>query len=85
MALIFFYGRECPHCERMQPLIDRLEAETGAAVERLEVWYDEANFGRLKECDDGSCGGVPFFCNTDTDKTICGEAEYEALKSWAGK
>ncbi len=85
MALLFFYGRECPHCERMAPLIEQLERDTGVNVERLEVWYDDANLAHLKKCDTGNCGGVPFFCDTESGRTICGEATIEELKAWAGK
>ena len=35
--------------------------------------------------DRGRCGGVPFFINTETDATICGEATIDELKAWAGK
>ena len=84
--LINFYGTECPHCERMMPLIDRLEKETGVTVERLETWHNDANATKLEAMDkDGACGGVPFFINLDTKATICGEATYEELKAWAGK
>jgi hypothetical protein len=67
----------------MMPLIERLEKETGVSVERVETWHNEANAKRLEEMDkDGACGGVPFFINTKTGKTICGEASYEELKEW---
>lgn len=29
------------------------------------------------------CGGVPFFLNQITGKTICGKATYKELKNWA--
>jgi thiol-disulfide isomerase/thioredoxin len=34
--LIEFYGKECPHCQAMEPLIERL-AEEGFEVSRKEV------------------------------------------------
>jgi thiol-disulfide isomerase/thioredoxin len=84
--LMNFYGLECPHCERMEPLMAQLEKETGVAVDRIEVWHNEDNAKKLESLDkDGACGGVPFFINTETGKTICGEATYEELKTWAGK
>ncbi len=82
--LIDFYGKECPHCLRMLPLVDRLEKEAGLKVERLEVWHDQENAKKLEEYDKGQCGGVPFFINTETGAIICGEAPYEELKKWAG-
>ena len=36
-----------------------------------------------KEYDKDYCGGVPFFYNTETNKWICGETDYEELKKWA--
>lgn len=82
--LIDFYGKECPHCLRMMPLVERLEKEAGLKVERLEVWHDQENAKKLEEYDKGQCGGVPFFVNTETGAMICGEAPYEELKKWAG-
>lgn len=83
--LISFYGRECPHCENMEPLIKELEQKTGVSVDRREVWYDEANMKLLETYDKDCCGGVPFFYNTETQKWLCGEVTYDALLSWAGK
>lgn len=36
----------------------------------------------MKEFDDGKCGGVPFFYNTETGEWICGEAEEDELENW---
>ncbi len=85
MSLYNFYGKECPHCENMEPIIEQLKAETGVSVERLEVWNDEANMKKLESYDKGVCGGVPYFYNTETQKSICGEATLDELKAWAGK
>jgi thiol-disulfide isomerase/thioredoxin len=82
--LIEFYGTECPHCEKMVPLIERLEKEAGVKIERFETWHNPDNAKKLSEHDDGTCGGVPFFVNTETGSKICGEVEYEDLKIWAG-
>ncbi len=85
--LIHFYGSECPHCDRVRPILDAFEKETGISVERLEVWHDKENEDFLVECDKGEgddkCGGVPFFVNTKTGKTICGETTVKELKDWA--
>lgn len=81
--LLFFYGEGCPHCKKMEVHLDRLESE-GVSVVRLEVWNNEENSKKLEECDsDSKCGGVPFFLNKKTGKTICGEVEYEEILSWA--
>ena len=83
--LIDFFGRECPHCHNMDPLVDRLEKETGMKVERMEVWHNAENAQKMESYDHGKCGGVPFFVNTKTDATICGEVPYDVLKKWAGQ
>lgn len=83
--LIEFYGTECSHCIRMEPLVKKLEEETGVKVERYEVWHSEENARKMEEYDKGMCGGVPFFFNTETNAVICGEAPYEEVKKWAGK
>lgn len=85
MSLISFYGRECPHCITMEPLVEKLKKETGVSVERLEVWHNEENMKKLESFDKGVCGGVPYFYNTETGKSICGEATIDELKEWAGK
>jgi hypothetical protein len=81
--LLEFYGEECPHCEKMKELTMRLEKEKGLTVDRLEVWHNEENIKRMEELDKEPCGGVPFFVNTKTGKTICGEVEYDELEKWA--
>ena len=85
MALINFYGRECPHCERMESVIQKLEHDTGVTVERKEVWHDDENVKVMTAYDKGVCGGVPYFYNTETGKSICGEATIAELMEWAGK
>jgi glutaredoxin-related protein len=34
---IMFWARECPHCKKMMPLVDKLEKETGIELEKLEI------------------------------------------------
>ena len=48
----------------------------------MEIWHDEQNEKKWSDNARGVCMGVPFFVNTDTQKTICGEATYEELKEW---
>jgi thiol-disulfide isomerase/thioredoxin len=89
--LIMFHGRECPHCTRMMPLVDKLHKETGIALERLEVWHDEKNADLMRSYRPiiaPKCGGqlrTPTFINTETNDLICGEVDYEKLKEWATK
>jgi len=81
--LLAFYGTECPHCIKMEPLIERLEQETGKKVKRLEVWHNAQNAEIFEKIDDGFCGGVPFFFNVKTKQKLCGAQSYDALKKWA--
>jgi thiol-disulfide isomerase/thioredoxin len=83
--LLEFYGKECPHCVRMKPLVEQLEREEGVKFESYEVWHDAANEQKMKHYDKGLCGGVPFFYNTDTGGYVCGETSYEKLKAFALK
>lgn len=81
--LLEFYGKECEHCVNMDPLVRKLEKTEGIKFERFEVWHHPENAKKMETYDKGRCGGVPFFINTDTDKFICGEDSYEALKDLA--
>ncbi|MDO8585138.1 MAG: thioredoxin family protein [bacterium] len=83
LNLLEFYGTECPHCVRMEPLLERLEKELGRRVQRYEVWHNKENRKIMEQYDKDFCGGVPFYFNIKTGKSICGEADYEALKAWA--
>ena len=81
--LIEFYGTECVHCRKMEPLIQKLQQETGLKVVRMEVWHNEENAKFMKQCDKGFCGGVPFFFNKKSGKWICGNTDYDSLRKWA--
>lgn len=82
MALLEFYGAECPHCVKMMPMIDKL-IEEGIAIEKFETWHDEGNARKMEEYERGQCGGVPFFYNTESKHFICGETDEETLRKWA--
>lgn len=81
--LLEFYGEECSHCLKMKPLVERLEKEEGVKVEKYETWHNEENAKKFDEYDKGVCGGVPFFFNTETNQSICGEVSYGELRNWA--
>ena len=82
--LLEFYGTECPHCIRLRPLLERLEKEEGVKIERYEVWHDDKNAAMMEKYAKDRCEGVPFLFNTETQDSVCGEAEYDMLKKWAG-
>lgn len=81
--LLMFYGKECPHCEKMLPLVDQLERELDTVVQKFETWHDEENDEMRKKYDISNCGGVPYFFNTKNEKFVCGEADYNDLLVWA--
>jgi thiol-disulfide isomerase/thioredoxin len=87
--LLMFHGRECPHCRRMMPLVERLEVETAVRFDKHEVWHDEANQDLMRSYQDilkPHCGGqlrVPAFLNPGAKEAFCGEVEYEELRAWA--
>lgn len=84
MALLEFYGKECPHCITMMPLVDQVAKELKVDVQKLETWHNPKNEALRKEKDaDSACGGVPFFYNEESGKALCGESSYEELKAWA--
>ncbi|HLD15850.1 MAG TPA: thioredoxin domain-containing protein [Candidatus Nanoarchaeia archaeon] len=82
-GLLEFTGRECDHCNEMDPLVEKLEKELKIKVEKLEVWHNSKNAEILRKLDNGKCGGIPFFFNENTKKFICGATSYEKLKAWA--
>ena len=88
--LIWFYGKECPHCRKLHPIVERWEAETGVTIDKLEVWHDEGNAQLMRSYADAispSCGGdlgVPAFYNENTKKAICGSrVDAAKLTTWA--
>jgi thiol-disulfide isomerase/thioredoxin len=81
--LLYFYGEECPDCIRMQARISRLEKEEGISLVPYEVWHNADNDELCMKYDDGRCGGIPFFYNTQTKESLCGEVTYKELKDWA--
>lgn len=80
--LLFFYGKDCEYCKLMEGLVKDLKKE-GIELKHLEVWENKDNEKLMINLDKKCCGGVPFFINTQTGKTICGEESYEKLKNWA--
>jgi thiol-disulfide isomerase/thioredoxin len=87
--LIWFHGRECPHCRKLEPLVDQFEEQNGIKLLRLEVWHNEENAKLMRSMEGAiapACGGdlgVPAFYNEVTGKAICGRIDLEKLKNWA--
>lgn len=83
MTNYMFYGTECVHCHEMLPFIERIEKEEKVSFVKLETWHNSANAKKLQDIDKGKCGGVPYFYNDKTGKSICGATTYENLKKLA--
>jgi len=85
--LLFFNGTECTKCHEMEPLIEKLEKETGVKVTALETYHNDQNRELLMKITNNgeSCAQLPMFYNEDTKDMICGKCDYERLKKWAGK
>jgi len=86
--LIMFHGRECPHCKKMMPLVEKLEEETTVRFDKREIWHDEKNADLMRSYREDlapKCGNqlrVPTFFNTETKDAMCGEVDYAKLKDW---
>ena len=78
-----FYGTECIHCHEMVPLVEKLEKEERVKITRIETWHNSSNKKKFEDTDKGKCGGVPFFYNEKTKKTLCGSTDYQTFKKWA--
>lgn len=83
VRLLMFTGLECPHCHDMFSLVEKLEKELKVKVEKIEVWHNAKNAALLEKVDTEGCGGVPFFYNEKTKRSICGAVDYNTLKKWA--
>lgn len=83
-SLIEFYGKECPHCIRMTPIITEVEAKANVTFSRLEVWHNSGNarlFERYSEEISRVCGdvGVPTFYDMRSGRALCGEVSESEL------
>jgi thiol-disulfide isomerase/thioredoxin len=82
--LIEFYGKECPHCQKMAPIVAEVEKELNVSFSKLEVWHNSGNekifqtySGKIEAICDGF--GVPTFYNTHNGKALCGQASKQEL------
>lgn len=92
--LIFFWGRECPHCAKLHPIVtdvsNQLTKESGNGITELEVWHSEENAKLMRSYSNvmkQACGGslgVPALYNEKTKKALCGmSTTKEQLLKWA--
>ncbi|MEM3555319.1 MAG: thioredoxin family protein [Candidatus Micrarchaeia archaeon] len=84
---IEFYGQECPHCQKMIPIVAQVENETGVKFEKLEIWHNDTNkniYITYAEYINRDCGslGIPAFVGLKTNRSICGEKSADELKKF---
>jgi len=42
--IYYFYGKECPHCAKIEPFITNMTAKyPDAGIQVLEVWHNQTN------------------------------------------
>ena len=76
--LIFFWGRECPHCAKLHPIVTEASSELETPITELEVWHSEEKDKLMRSYGDvlkRACGGslgVPSLYNERTKKAVCG-------------
>jgi thiol-disulfide isomerase/thioredoxin len=82
MKLIIFTGEACTNCEKMEPIVQKLEKELKVKFTRLEIWHHPENTKMMLEATDGKCKQIPMFFNKETGDYVCGPTTQEELKAW---
>ncbi len=65
-TLVYYYGAECPHCQRVEEFLDANKVADTVSYTKKEVWHDEKNSAELARRAKSVCGleakdlGVPF-------------------------
>lgn len=82
-----FYGAECPHCQKMMPIVAQVENETGVTFQKLEIWHNDTNQQTMLMHADNierDCKflGVPTFYANKTGHAVCGELTADQLKDF---
>ena len=63
---IYYYGEECPHCQRVQAFLDENKVADKFTYEKKEVWHNEKNNAEMLRRAQSVCKldpkqlGVPF-------------------------
>jgi hypothetical protein len=94
--LIFFWGRECPHCAKLHPTVtevsETLSKDGGHGITELEVWHSDENAKLMRSYGDvlkKACGGslgVPALYNEKTKKALCGmNTTRDQIIKWASE
>lgn len=78
--VVFYYGQECSHCEKVEKFIADNQIEQKVVFAKKEVWHNTVNNQefqeKIKECSiDPEKAGVPFLFARG--KCYIGEIEVE--------
>lgn len=87
--IIFFHGEDCPHCQHMKPIVEKMEKELKIKVDKKEVWYNDENADLMRKYADiitANSGdgdlGVPAFVDIKNKEALVGEQLEVDLKKW---
>ena len=87
--MIYYYGEECPHCQRIEAYLDENKVADTVPYIKKEVWHDTQNNAEFLRRAQSVCGldqsklGVPFVI-VDS-KCYSGEVEVmDIFKTKAG-
>jgi hypothetical protein len=80
--LLEFHTDNNDMCEQMEPVIERLEADLGTKVRRINIFRRREFMGLLEAIGFDECGSIPFYYNRRTGQAVCGATSYLNLKRW---
>lgn len=47
--ITYFYGEECPHCQRVAEFLEANKVSEKVSFDKLEVWHDTKNARQMNE------------------------------------
>lgn len=91
-TIIFFYGKECPHCIDTFPKIEKIEQESNGKIKfkPMEVWHNTKNLAYLRKFNDvlrkeGKSLDFPIFLDVKKKRGLSGEENAKKIKKWVEK
>ena len=55
--LLEFHSDNCDHCEQMEPVLKRLEADLGTKIRRINIFRRREFYGLIEAMGHDECGG----------------------------
>ncbi len=91
-TIIFFYGKECPICERTFPIVKKIEEESKGKIKfkLMEVWHNMKNLAYLRKFNDilrkeGKSLDFPIFLDVKGKRGLAGEKNEGKILEWIEK